>query len=185
MSEFKLHDVGSAPEAAKPLLEGAEKNMGFVPNLFAKMAEAPAALEAYITLSGMFDKTSFSPVEREVVLLTASVENQCEFCVAAHSGRAKKAGMDEAVLEALRDARALPDERLQALHAFTLDVVRNRGFVGDTAVHDFLDAGFTREQVLEVVLGVAMKTLSNYTNHIAETPLNEQLSPLKWKGRAA
>ena len=185
MTEFSLHDVESAPEAAKPQLEGAEKAMGFVPNLFAKMAEAPAALEAYMTLSGLFDKTSLSPVEREVVLLTVSVEHDCRFCVAAHSGRAKKAGMDDAVLQALRSGDALPDDRLQALHAFTLDVVRNRGWVDDAAVKRFLEAGYDQQQVLEVVLGVSMKVLSNYTNHITGTPLNEQLAPLKWEGKAA
>lgn len=185
MSEFKLHSIDSAPEAAQDKLRGAEQAMGFLPNLFAKMAEAPQVLEAYQTLSGLFQKTSLSPVEQQVVLLTVSVENECHFCVAAHSGGAKKAGIDEADLQALREQKPLQDERLNALHAFTLDVVRNRGWVGDDAVDRFLKAGFSEQQVLEVVLGVSMKTLSNYTNHIAGTPLNEELKPLAWNGKAA
>lgn len=185
MAEFKLHDVDSAPEAAKAQLQGIEKAMGFVPNLFAKLAEAPQALEAYNSLNALFQKTSLSPVEQQVVLLTVSVENQCHFCVAAHTAGAKKAGMDEAVLQALREQKPLPDARLNALHEFTLAVVRDRGWVGDAAVDRFLETGYTQQQVLEVVLGVAMKTLSNYANHIAGTPLNEQLEPLKWTGKAA
>lgn len=185
MTDFPIHDTDSAPESAQPRLEGARKAMGFIPNIFAKMAEAPAVLEGYMTLSDIFDRTSLSPVEREVVLLTTSVEHDCRFCVAAHSGRAKQAGMDDAVLEALRDGRPLPHERLQALHAFTLAVLRERGWVNDDAVQRLLDAGFDRQQVLEVVLGISMKVLSNYTNHIAGTPLNGELAALKWEGKAA
>lgn len=185
MSEFRLHDIETAPEESRDKLRGAEQAMGFLPNLFAKMAEAPQVLEAYQTLSGLFQKTSLSAVEQQVVLLTASVENECHFCVAAHSGGAKKAGIDDADLQALREQRPLQDKRLDALHAFALDVVRKRGWVGDDAVDRFLEAGFTRQQVLEVVLGVTMKTLSNYTNHIAGTPLNEELKPLAWDGKAA
>ncbi|WP_440995915.1 carboxymuconolactone decarboxylase family protein [Arhodomonas sp. SL1] len=185
MTEFPLHDTHTAPEAAKPQLEGTQQTMGFIPNIFAKMAEAPAVLEGYASISGIFDKTSLSPVEREVVLLTTSVEHECHFCVAAHTGRAKKAGMEESVLEALRAGHELPDSRLEALRAYTLEVVRNRGWLANDAVDRLLDAGYTREQALEVVLGVTMKVLSNYTNHITGTPLNEQLSSLKWEGKAA
>ncbi|MDZ7810046.1 MAG: hypothetical protein U5L11_07610 [Arhodomonas sp.] len=76
MTDFPLHDTRTAPEAAKPQLEGAQQTMGFIPNIFAKMAEAPAVLEGYASISGIFDKTSLSPVEREVVLLTTSVEHR-------------------------------------------------------------------------------------------------------------
>ncbi|WP_018719145.1 carboxymuconolactone decarboxylase family protein [Arhodomonas aquaeolei] len=183
MTDFPLHDIDSAPAAAKPKLEGARKAMGFIPNIFAKMAEAPAVLEGYMALSDIFDRTSLSPVEREVVLLTTSVEHDCRFCVAAHSGRARKAGMDDAVLEALRAGEPLPDRRLQALHAFTLAVVRQRGWVDDAAVEELIEAGFERGQALEVVLGVSMKVLSNYTNHIAGTPVNAELEPFKWEGK--
>ena len=184
MSEFTLYDEHNAPEPARESLAAARKQMGFVPNLFAMMAEAPASLEAYQELSRIFDTTSFSPVEREVVLLAAAVENRCHFCVAAHSGRAKKAGMAAADLDALRGEAPLPDARLNTLAQFTRQVVRERGWVGDEAVHAFLDAGFDRRQVLEVVLGVAIKTLSNYTNHVTGTPLNRELEPLAWEETA-
>lgn len=184
MAEFTLHDTTTAPAEARERLEKAQQAMGFIPNLFANMAEAPASLEAYQTLDGIFAKTSLSPVEREVVLLATSVENRCHFCVAAHSGRARQAGMDEAVLDALRAGDTLPDARLDALAAFTRAVVRERGWVGDAALQAFIDAGFTQGQVLEVVLGVSLKTLSNYTNHIAGTPLNAELSSLAWNEAA-
>lgn len=184
MAEFTLHDTTTAPAEARERLEKAQQAMGFIPNLFAHMAEAPATLEAYQTLDGILAKTSLSPVEREVVLLATSVHNRCHFCVAAHSGRAKQAGMDDGVLEALRAGGTLPDERLDALATFTRAVVHERGWVGDAALQAFIDSGFTREQALEVVLGVALKTLSNYTNHITGTPLNAELSPLAWNDAA-
>lgn len=184
MAEFTLHDTTTAPAEARERLEKVQQAMGFIPNLFANMAEAPASLEAYQTLDGIFAKSTLSPVEREVVLLATSVENRCHFCVAAHSGRARQAGMDEAVLDALRAGGKLPDERLDALATFTRTVVRERGWAGDTVVQAFVDAGFTHGQALEVVLGVSLKTLSNYTNHIAGTPLNAELSSLAWDDAA-
>lgn len=184
MAEFTLHDTTTAPAEARERLEKAQKAMGFIPNLFANMAEAPASLEAYQTLDGIFAKTSLSPVEREVVLLATSVENRCHFCVAAHSGRAKQAGMDAAVLDALRAGGKLPDTRLDALATFTRTVVRERGWAGDAAVQAFVDAGFTQGQVLEVVLGVSLKTLSNYTNHIAGTELDSAFAHRSWKAPA-
>lgn len=184
MVEFTLHDSDSAPAEARSRLEAAQSKMGFIPNLFAKMAEAPAALEAYQELDAIFAKTSLSPVEREVVLLATSVYNRCHFCVAAHSGRAKNAGIAEADLEALRAGSALPDPKLNALAEFTRDVVDQRGWVDDATVERFLEAGFERRHVLEVLIGVSIKTLSNYTNHITGTPLNEQLKPLAWEEAA-
>lgn len=184
MADFPLHDLDSAPADARKRLEGAQNAMGFIPNIFAKMAEAPTTLEAYQTLDGLFGRTSLSPVEREVVLLAVSVANRCHFCVAAHSGRAQQAGMDTEVLNALRAGSDLPDARLDALAKFTRAVVAERGWVGDDTIQAFLDAGFEQQQVLEVVLGVSIKTLSNYINHITGTPLNAELEGLAWREAA-
>lgn len=180
MVDFTLHDTETAPAEARERLAAARKKMGFVPNLFAKMAEAPAAVEAYQELDRIFGQTSLSPVERETVLLAVSVYNKCHFCVAAHSGRAKQAGIEAGDLQALRGGRDLPDPRLRALARFTRAVVDQRGWLDDGTVQAFLDAGFERRHVFEVLIGVSIKTLSNYANHIAATPLNEQLEGLAW-----
>jgi len=186
MVDFTFHNVESAPEDSKELLQKAEGNFGFVPNILAGMAEAPALLEGYMTLSGIFDKTSFSPAERQLILLTVSYENECHFCMAAHTGGAKKAGMDDKHIEALRDGRPVDDEKLEALRTFTKKVVTNRGWVDESDVQKMLDAGYDKQNVLEVIVGVGLKTISNYTNHIIGTPLNEQLEPMKWdKSEAA
>jgi uncharacterized peroxidase-related enzyme len=186
MVDFTFHTSESAPQDSRPLLEKAESKFGFLPNILAGMAEAPALLEAYMTLSGIFDKTSFSPAERQLILLTVSYENECHFCVAAHTGGAKKAQMDDKHIEALRGGQMLDDPKLETLRAFTRKVVTQRGWIDDSDVQKMLDAGYSKQNVLEVIVGVGLKTISNYTNHIIATPLNEQLEPLKWdKPKAA
>lgn len=182
MSEFELHTRDTAPEEAKDTLKAIEDKYGFVPNLFGKLAEAPQALDAYLAVNDLFEKTSLSETERQVVLIAASVYNQCEFCVSVHSFIAKNmAKTDPKIVEALRNGETLPDDKLNALAEFTRTVVHERGWAGDKAVERFLEAGYSQRQVLEVVLGVSLKTLSNYTNHITGTPLNEQFEDERWK----
>lgn len=182
MSQFKIHSIQTAPAAVQPLLEGSLKKYGFVPNLHGGLAEAPAALKAYIELTALFDQTSLSPTERQVVLLVASAENHCSYCVAAHSTIAKQmVKADPAIVDAIRNLQPLPDKKLDALANFTRNVVKNRGVISGEAFDKFITAGFSRAQVLEVVLGVTLKTLSNYTNHIIETPLDTAFQAEAWE----
>ena len=187
MPRFITHSIESAPAAARPTLEGAKKALGFVPNLYANLAEAPLALEAYTTLSAIFAKSSFNATERQIVLLAVSVENGCEFCVAAHSLIAKAMDkVDPAVVAALREHRPIADARLEALATFTRLVVRERGWVAGEVTDRFLAAGYTRQQAIEVVLGVTVKTLSNYANHLTDTQVNAELASETWsRTRAA
>ncbi len=182
MKPFVQHTPDSAPEKARPLLDGAIAKLGFLPNLYAHLAEAPAALEAYFGLSAQFDKTSLTPEERQVVLIAASVENGCEFCVAAHSMMAREmVKVPAETVDALRAAGSLPQPRLDALANFTRALVRDRGWVSDETTSRFFSAGFNQQQAIEVVLGVAMKTLSNYANHLTGTQTNPELSAHAWK----
>lgn len=182
MSHYTFHTIESAPEATRPILQKAKQALGFVPSLYAGLANSPPALQAYLAVADCFDKTSLSPVERQVVLLAVSAENGCDFCVAAHSFIAKKmTGVPEPVVSALRDRRAPDDAKLAALAHYTRAVVVERGWVADhPALQAFLAAGYSREQALEVVLGVTQKTLSNYANHLLKTPLNAQFESERW-----
>ncbi len=180
MIDYPLHSLDTAPEAARPILGAAQASWGFVPNLLAVLAEAPVALEGYTTLFGLFDRSSFTPVERQVVYLTVNYENDCHYCMAGHSVLARMAGMVPADIEALRNGLPPADARLNALHRFTVAMVRQRGFVDTAETDAFLAAGFSKAQILEVVLGIATKTLSNYTNHIAATPLDPFMTGAEW-----
>lgn len=182
MAEFTFHTPESAPEAAREALEKAQGEMGFVPSLYAGLANAPAALDAYLAVSDDFSRTSLSPQEQQVVLLAASVVNGCDFCVAAHSMMAKQmAGVAEPVVDALRDGGEPQDPKLAALAEFTRAVVNERGWIREhPAYRAFLDAGYKPEQALEVILGVAQKTLSNYANHLLQTPLDAAFEGERW-----
>ncbi|WP_340692053.1 carboxymuconolactone decarboxylase family protein [Hyphomonas sp.] len=180
MSDLNIHDETTAPPAARPLLEQVRQANGIIPNMLGVLAENPAALEGYLNLSRMFDGAGFSPLERQVVQLTVSIENACHFCVAAHSAAAAAEGLDASVIEAVRNNQRIADPRLEALHVFTRRMVHQRGFVSDTDVSVFLSAGWEKAAILGVVLGVALKTMSNYANHVAETPLNKEYKPYAW-----
>ncbi|MDA3935037.1 MAG: carboxymuconolactone decarboxylase family protein [Gammaproteobacteria bacterium] len=181
MSKFTLHDVNSAPDASKPLLENSLQGFGMIPNLHAVLAESPQALEAYKTLTKLFLETSLSSNEKHVLWLTINVANRCHYCVPAHTMLAKKDNVPDEIITALRENRELPDAKLNALRNFALTIVEQRGEVADSDIKAFLDAGFDRRNVLDVMLGVAHKTLSNYTNHITHTPVDDAFKKFAWQ----
>lgn len=170
MPHFTLHNIDSAPPASKPLLEASNKQWGFVPTLHAILAESAPTLEGYQKLFGLVGESSLTPAEQQVAFLAISVFHQCEYCTAGHTYLAQMAKLPDNVTQALRDGKPVSDARLQALRAFVEGVARERGDVSDSAINEFLAAGFTNAQVLEVVLVIATKTISNYVNHIAHTP---------------
>lgn len=182
MTDFTLHTLETAPEQSRPLLEDSRKGFGLVPGLHAVMAEAPALLDGYKHLHRLFgEETSFDKDEITVVWQTINVEHDCHYCVPAHTGIAKMMKVDDAIIDALRDETPLPNAHLEALRTFSLQVVRQRGNVTDAQVQTFLDAGYSRRQILEVVLGVAQKVMSNYTNHLAQTPVDEPMQAFAWE----
>lgn len=185
MTRYPLHTVESAPAPSAPQLEKVQKKLGFIPNLYAVLADAPAALASYLTLGSLFDETSLNPTERQIVLLAASRTNHCEYCMAAHTVVARMQSIPEGVIEALRSGRPITDTKLEALRTFTVAVVRKRGDLDEEDLDSFLDAGYSRAQILEVLVGVAMKTLSNYTNHIAATPLDSAFASAAWSEKPA
>ena len=178
--EFTIHTVETAPDESKEALAHAQKTFSFIPNLEGIFAEAPALLQGSMTLWDLFETTSFTPIERQVVYLTANYENSCDYCMAAHSGLAKMTGMSEENIEALRNGTPMLEPKLQALRYFTQQMVRDRGWVEDSEIEAFMAAGYSKQQVLEVILGVAIKVMHNYTNHIAKTPLDRQFKLNVW-----
>ncbi|GGT97798.1 carboxymuconolactone decarboxylase family protein [Actinomadura citrea] len=180
MAEFTVYDETDAPADARPQLEAAKKRMGFVTTLNGVMAESPELLAGYNALSEQFTRSSLPGHAKHAVLITASVLNGCEYCVAAHSTVALRARVPAEVVEALRAGRPLDDPALEAVRRLTGAMVTQRGWVDDADVEAFLAAGHTRRHVLDVVLGVGMKTLSNYTNHIAHTPLDPAWKEQEW-----
>lgn len=180
MTDFTIYTEENAPEESKALLEDSKKAYGMVPNLHGVFAEAPGLLDAYKKVGDLFAASSLNKDEVTVVWQTINVEHNCHYCVPAHTGVAKGMGVDDAITEALRNETPLADPKLEALRTFTLSVVRSRGNVDDSAVAAFLAAGFTKRQILEVVLGTAHKVMSNYTNHLANTPVDAAFAGFDW-----
>ncbi len=178
--EFKIHTLETAPEASKEALIQAKQTFGLIPNLEGILAEAPAALKGGMALWDLFESTSFTPIEQQVIYLTANYEHDCCYCMAAHSGLAKMIGMTNQDIEALRRGQPLVDPKLQALRLFTQRMIEARGWLSDRAIEEFLAAGYTKQHVLEVILGIAVKIIHNYTNHIAQTPLDKPFQPYVW-----
>lgn len=183
MSLFTFHTLESAPTESKPLLEQSLKAMGRIPGLHAVMAESPATFKGYQQLHAAFLDSSFNAEEMTVVWQTINVEHECHYCVPAHTGIANMMKVDPALTEALRNGDPMPNEKLQVLHETTLSMLRNRGHLTDAEMERFFAAGYSQQQLLEIVLGMAQKVMSNYINHFAKTPVDEVFKPLAWNGK--
>ncbi|NKI26974.1 carboxymuconolactone decarboxylase family protein [Arenibacter sp. 6A1] len=181
MSTFKIHDIDSAPKNSQPFLEKSLQNFGMIPNLHGVLAEAPGALEAYQTLHQLFENSSLNNEELTVVWLTISVANECHYCVPAHTAIAHMMKVDPLITEALRNGTSMPTPKLHALHTMTLSIVQNRGQITKEELMDFYAAGYEKRQLLEIILGVSQKIMSNYLNHIAETPVDAPFQKYAWK----
>lgn len=181
MTKFTTHTAETAPAESKAMLEGAQAKMGFVPNIFGNMAEAPALLEGYMVLAGTFDnKSSLDDSERQIVTMTNNVLNGCTYCMAAHTVIAQGQDVPDDVINALRDGTPLPNEKLEALRTFSRLMNEKHGRPSEAELQAFFDAGYTQQAALEVVVGTALKVMSNYTNAIAGTQVDEAFAPAAW-----
>jgi uncharacterized peroxidase-related enzyme len=178
--KFTIHSKTTAPEGSRATLEATEKAIGFIPNLFGVLAESPAALDSYAAINHALMKSGLNKIEQQVVAITVSTENNCPYCVAAHSALAHMVKMPDEIIAGLRDRQSLPDPKLDALRSFVLAVLNNRGWAPEKEIEAFLNAGYSPQHILDVITIVAMKTLSNYVNHIAETPLDDRFASQRW-----
>ncbi len=178
MTRLTLQTAETAPEASKPYVEKAIKNNGFLPNLIGVLANAPVAVETYMTVSEINSRASLTLAEREVVQITAARIHGCDFCIAGHSAiGVKKVGWEKATVVALQHGEATEQARLDAVQAFATAVIATRGGVSDEALAAFKAAGFNEQQALEVVLGVSLATLCNFANNLAQSDINPELQP--------
>jgi uncharacterized peroxidase-related enzyme len=182
MSRITVQTLESAPEASQPYLAKAKAKNGFIPNLLGVLANAPTAIETYLTVSEINTRSSFTLAEREVVQITAAANHGCCFCVAGHTAVAYKQGkLPTELVEGLRQQTTLPDTKLEALAAFTRAIIRSKGAVSDAELTTFKTAGYGEQQVIEVILGVALATLCNFSNVLADTELNPELAAYRWQ----
>lgn len=180
MAEFTTHTLETAPEASKPLIEAVTAKFGFVPNLVGVLAESPAALKAYLMVAGSVEEGSLTPTEQQVVLMATSFENACIYCMAAHSFVATSSGVPADVIESLRSGTAIADPKLNAMVTLTREAVRNGGLVDAATTDAFMAAGYTNENLLDVITAIGQKMLSNYTNHFSNNQPDEPFAAHAW-----
>jgi uncharacterized peroxidase-related enzyme len=178
--EFTIHTPQSAPEASRPALDQLEERIGFIPNLAATIAESPTAIQGLGAMQAALRESKLSQAEREVVALTVSWENSSAYAMAAHSTFAQGAGAGEEVVAALRSGDDVPDDRLQAVQEFTRTLLRERGHVGEESVAALLEAGYSREQLLEVLTQVAYTTLANLVANVTDPPIDKAFEAQAW-----
>jgi len=160
-------DIASAPEASKPLLEAVKKQLGSAPNLFRVIANSPAALEGYLGLNGALAKGKVDAKTRERIALAIAQVNSCGYCLSAHTYLGKNlAKLDDAEITANRNG-ASNDPKADAAVRFAVKVVEARGHIGDADLAAVKAAGFGDAEIVEIVLHVALNTLTNYVNEVA------------------
>lgn len=190
LAEYKmtlpLQTLETAEPAAKAVLEMAKAQVGFIPNMYLGMANLPGLLETYLAGYDAFRKgATLSPAEQELVFLAISRENGCDYCMSAHSMLADKMSkVPPAALEAVRAGVPQADARLQALVSFTEVMLRSRGLPRRVDVEAFLKAGYTERNILEILLAISVKTISNYSNHLFHTPVDDMFSAYTWSASA-
>jgi len=189
LSEYKtkltLKTTADAEPEARALLEATQNKLGVVPNMYHAMANSPGLLNTYMQGYTAFRENSgFNSIEQEVIFLTISHVNGCEYCMAAHSFLAEAAsGVPLDVTAAIRDDYPIPDATLSALSIFTRLMVVKHGLPEKTDVDEFLSAGYKEKDILEIIHAIAIKTISNYTNHIFHTTVDNIFTPHTWSGK--
>jgi AhpD family alkylhydroperoxidase len=185
MSWFPEYTIESAPAGSQRFMIATRNHLGYLPAATARWAASPHLLDGFAKLNAIFENGTLDPAAREVVVMTMATRNGCHVCVAMHTARLDALGAAPEVIAALRDALPLGDGRLDAIRLFTLRVLETAGDVGDEALRAFLASGYTRQQALEVVLGIGTYTMSTLANRLTRAPLDDQLSAFAWKSAAA
>ncbi|EAR00062.1 carboxymuconolactone decarboxylase family protein [Maribacter sp. HTCC2170] len=184
MSKLNIESkkVENAKPIASEILKNTNKTMGFIPNMYSGMANNPALLDAYVHSYKTFRQNSgFNSIEQEIIFLSVAYENECDYCMAAHSFVADKASKVPAeITEAIRSNGIINDKKLKALSSIARLVTKNRGHISREEINSFLDSGYTENHVLGVITGVGVKTFSNYFNHVAETKLDTPFKSRAW-----
>jgi len=181
LQTLKAVDEVSAPDASKEILQATLDQLGRIPNMYALMANSPGLFKTYrLGYDAFRSESGFDKTEQEVVFLTISRFHECTYCVAVHSAIADMNRVAPEVTDAIRNGDSIKDEKLESLRNFTTVMLTMRGRPQPTDLSKFLASGFSELQVLEIILAIAVKTVSNYSNHLFDTELDSVFSAREW-----
>lgn len=185
MSYYKTNlkpiEIDQSDNAIKSIYENVQNSMGFIPNLFKNLGNTPELLKAYLLLSELSkDSQMFSGLESEIISLAISKFNNCSYCIASHNFAATKMyGVSEETINNLTNQIPISDSNLQALYNVTSKIMENRGYIETSSVEDFLQAGYTEKHLFYIILVIAMNTISNFSNHLLQTEIDQIFIPTK------
>lgn len=177
-THFPDHTAESAPPESRRAMAATAKHLGFMPVGMARLAASPELLNGFLAMSAAFEKVTLDPIAQEVVILTVAVRNGCHICIAMHSAKLTGLGAGAGLIEALREGKPVPDDRLAAVQAFTAEVLDTAGAVPDSALEAFVAHGYTARNALEVVFGIGTYTMSTLANRMTRAPLDYQLQAM-------
>jgi AhpD family alkylhydroperoxidase len=181
MQAFPVHTVESAPEESKSSLQTLQGIFGTIPNLAGTMATSPVLIGSLV---GLFQKVhggSFSEAQIQVLLLTNAVTNSCPWAVAFHTALALKAGVERADVQAIRERQIPGNAKSSALSRLARTLIEKRGRLEDSDMTRFLQAGFEKAHLLEVIGVVAASTITNYTGNVTRPPLEADFAAYAWR----
>jgi len=182
MNTLTLHTTASAPKNSVAYLQALEDNLGFIPNVFAVIAESPSALAGLMALNEHFAESSFTSEEQQVIQLATSSENECGYCMAGHTAFSCQINMPEDITNAMRSQETIPNARLQTLNNLTKILINKKGQVTEEDTRDFYAAGFTHAQFLELIMGVCVKYFTNFVGNALQLPLDDAFKAYAWEG---
>jgi uncharacterized peroxidase-related enzyme len=178
---FTKYTTENAIEESKIMLQNVQEKFKFLPNQDRILAVAPNIYKAYNDYFDQFlGKSSLGLIAGQLVLMTVSYYNNSSYCMAAHSWGMEMTGVPPLIIEALRNNTTIPDQKLEFLRHFTLLLMENKGNVSEFEIQKFIDAGFTNQNIIEIIGGIATKTIANYTNIIAKTELDPIMQKYEW-----
>jgi alkylhydroperoxidase family enzyme len=178
---FTQYTADTAPEKSKELLKRVLDKFGFIPNQDTILAVAPSIYEAYNQSFDLFlGKSSLGLLEGQIVIMTTSYENNSPYCMAVHTWGMEMTNVPKDVIDSLRNGEPIKDSKLEILRNFTSELIINKGHVEENKLKNFIDAGYTQQNVVEIIGGISAKLISNYTNIIAKTQLDDVMQPYQW-----
>jgi alkylhydroperoxidase family enzyme len=184
MPSYPLHSFESAPAQSKPVLQQLQKTFGLIPNIAGKMAESPVLINGFIGLFERVHASSLTEPQIQTLLLTNAVVNASEWPVAFHTALALQPGVHREDVNAIRRG-ALPDDAgLAALSSLARALIEKRGRLGESDQRRFLQAGFSLEQILEVIAVVAASTITNYASSVTQPQVEAQFEAFAWDAPA-
>jgi AhpD family alkylhydroperoxidase len=180
MQSFPVHTIESAPEQSKPSLETLQGAFGMIPNIAGAMSTSPVLISSLVALFQKVHGGNFSEEQIQVLLLTNAVTNACAWAAAFHTALALKEGVEPADVQAIRERHTPRSPKNAALSMLARTLIEKRGRLDDLDVSRFLQAGFDKAHLLEVIAVVAASTITNYTGNITNPPVEAALEAYAW-----